>query len=115
LEGALELPRRTEVEISRRKVTGYLLATGHPIGGAKAKYFESRGYRIDLPDILEAALRDIARHGDVASTEATSWGTKYFVVGSVRAPDGNQMELGTVWIVAGEGAPALVTAYPTRR
>ena len=96
-------------------MTEYLLATGHPVGGAKAGYFASRGFSLDAPEALEAALRAVAEDGHVASTEATKWGTKYFVLGSVRAPDGNQMALGTVWIVAGDGVPALVTAYPTRR
>lgn len=48
-------------------------------------------------------------------TEATEWGTKYFAVGEVIAPDGNPMTLGTVWFVSGEVAPVLVTAYPTWR
>ncbi len=96
-------------------MTGYFLATGHPVGGAKAAYFASRGFSLDAPEALEAALRAVAEDGDVASTEATKWGTKYFVLGSVLAPDGNQMGLGTVWMVTGDGVPALVTAYPTRR
>jgi hypothetical protein len=110
-----ELPRRSEVEIPRRKVTGYLLATGHPVGGAKAKYFHSRGFDLESPEILEAALRWVAQTGRVKKTESTPWGMKYFVVAEVDAPDGNPLLLGTVWIVSGDGPPLLVTAYPTRR
>ncbi len=87
----------------------------HPVGGAKARYFESRGYSLESPEDLEAALREVAEVGEVVTTEATQWGTKYFVSGNVRAPDGNPMALGTVWIVTGEDVPVLVTAYPTRR
>ena len=108
------LPRWSEVEISRRKINLYLLATGHPVGGAKARFFESRGYSIDAPEVLEESLTDVALGGEVISEEATEWGTKYVVVGTVRAPDGNPISLATVWIDVDEGVPMLVTAYPAR-
>ena len=108
------LPRWSEVDISRRKLTGYLLATGHPVGGAKARYFESRGYSVDAPEVLEESLTHVALKGEVVSEEATEWGTKYLVVGTVRAPDGNPMRLATVWIDVDERVPMLVTAYPAR-
>jgi len=85
------------------------------MGSAKATYFESRGYSLEAPQVLEEALREVARTGRVASMEALKWGTKYYVVGSVEAPDGNPMTVGTVWIVAEDAPPVLVTAYPTRR
>ncbi|MDP2957454.1 MAG: hypothetical protein Q8N53_13605 [Longimicrobiales bacterium] len=75
----------------------------------------SRGYATEDPEALEESLRLAARTGAVISTEATEWGTKYYVVGEVIAPDGNPMTLGTVWFVSGEVAPVLVTAYPTWR
>ena len=53
--------------------------------------------------------------GTVITEEATEWGTKYFVVGTIDAPDGNPMTLGTVWIVDKDDVPTLVTAYPARR
>ena len=111
---AKPLPRWSEVGISRGKITGYLLATGHPVGGAKARYFESRGYSIDSPEVLEESLTDVALRGEVVSEEATEWGTKYVVVGTVQAPDGNPMSLATVWIDVDEPVPMLVTAYPAR-
>ncbi len=42
-------------------------------------------------------------------------GNEVLCLGNVRAPDGNPMTLGTVWIVTGEDVPVLVTAYPTGR
>lgn len=111
----MSLPHERGVEIPRRKVTGYLLALGHPVGGAKARYFLSRGFSLEAPDVFEEALREVAESGLVKGTKATEWGTKYFVVGEVVAPDGNAVVLGTVWIVAGDARPILVTAYPTRR
>jgi hypothetical protein len=110
-----DFPGRNQVHVPRRKVTGYLLAAAHPVGGPKARYFLSRGYSLEAPEVLEAALRDVASQGTVVSEEATTWGRKYLVVGQVRAPDGNPMDVATVWVVAGNAAPVLVTAYPNRR
>ena len=111
----VELPNRQQVQIGRRKVTGYLLAVAHPVGGAKARYFESRGYSIDAPEQLEETLRQIAVEGTVTKEETTDFGKKYVVEGSVTAPDGNPLVLATVWIVDRAGVPVLVTAYPTAR
>ena len=111
----MELPNRQQVQIGRRKVTGYLLAVAHPVGGAKARYFESRGYSIDAPEQLEGTLQQVAAEGTVTKEEATEFGKKYVVEGSVVAPDGNPLMLATVWIVDDEGVPVLVTAYPTAR
>jgi hypothetical protein len=98
--------------VPRSKVEGYLLSLGHPVGGAKARFLVGRGYDPESPEVLAEDLRAIGRTGRIASTEATDWGTKYVVVGSVRAPDGGSLELATVWIVAGDEVPVLVTAYP---
>lgn len=111
----MELPNRFRVEISRRKVTGYLLATAHPVGGAKARYFESRGYSLEAPEGLEDALRRVALVGVVVGEEATAWGKKYVVEATITAPDGNPLALATVWIVGDPGVPLLVTAYPIAR
>ena len=89
-----------------------MLAIGHPVVGAKARYFESRGYSVDAPEVLEESLTDVALEGEVVSAEATEWGTKYLVIGTVRAPDGNPIRLATVWIDVDERLPMLVTAYP---
>ena len=108
----LYLPRGDKAEVLRSKIELYLLALTHPVGGAKARYLVVRGYDPDEPNVLEADLRTIARTGRVESTEATDWGTKYLVVGSVRAPDGESLELATVWIASEGRDPMLVTAYP---
>jgi Domain of unknown function (DUF6883) len=109
------LPRGSDAEIPHEKVTGYLLSLSHPVGASKARYFESRGYSVEAPEVLEASLRRVAEQGEVVEMRASDWGTKYFVVGNVTAPDGNSMRLGAVWMVAGVAAPVLVTAYPARK
>jgi hypothetical protein len=98
--------------VPRSKIEEYLLSFGHPVGGAKARYLMARGYDPDMPEVLEKDLKAIAETGRIKSTEATDWGTKYLVVGSVQAPDGAPLEFATIWIRLGEDAPVLVTAYP---
>jgi len=92
-----------------------LLDPEHPVGGPKAIYFRSRGYDLADAGALVATLRRLAEQGVVTDAETTVWGTKYLVVGTLTAPDGKPITLGSVWIVSGEGAPVLVTAYPMRR
>ncbi len=110
----MELPRRDGVQVPRSKVEEYLLSLGHPVGRAKAEYLISRGYEPGAPEVLESDLKRVAGSGQVRSTEATDWGTKYLVVGSIQAPDGKPLELATVWMVARRDVPVLVTAYPWR-
>jgi hypothetical protein len=111
----LRLPNRSRASVARRKVTAYLLSVAHPVGGAKARFFESRGYSVEVPERLEESLLEVASEGAVTKEEATEWGTKYVVEGVVEAPDGNPLSLATVWIVDDSGDPVLVTAYPTGR
>lgn len=111
----MKLPRCEDARIPRRKITGYLLATAHPVGGPKAHFFLSRGFRLAAPEELEEVLRDLACRGQVDGTEASQWGTKYIVEGQVEAPDGAPLRLRTVWMESSRGAvPDFVTAYPAR-
>jgi len=112
--GALELPRCGEVQVRGSKIQEYLLSLAHPVGRAKAEYLISRGYIPEAPEILGNDLKRVARSGQVRSVEATEWGTKYLVVGSILAPDGKPLDLATVWMVKGRDVPAFVTAYPWR-
>ncbi len=110
----MKLPNGADAEVPRAKLLMYLLSSSHPIGSAKARYFASRGYRADQADSPEQDLKEIARIGTVRSIQDVEWGRKYVVTGAVRAPDGNRLELATVWIVSEGAYPLLVTAYPWR-
>ncbi|MDH3207947.1 MAG: hypothetical protein OEO79_15180 [Gemmatimonadota bacterium] len=110
----LKLPGGADAEVPRSKVEAYLLSPSHPVGSAKARYFSSRGYRAESPEVLERSLAQLARSGTVRSTQEIEWGTKYLVTGDITAPDGEKMELATVWMVRDDAPPVLVTAYPWR-
>lgn len=108
----LRLPGAETAHVPESKILDYLLSPDHPVGKDKAAYFTSRGFRRENPQLLRRALLELARRGTVVDVTETGWGTKYYVEGSVRAPDGNRLDLATVWMGTDRGGPRLVTAYP---
>jgi len=107
----MRMPNARAATIDRRKLEGYLLSPAHPVGGPKARFFFSVGFRD--AEALERALLELARTGDVAETTTSAYGVKYTVDGMVSTPSGRQVKLRTIWIVEAAGAsPRFVTAYP---
>lgn len=108
------MTRWSEAHIDQRKIVDYLLATAHPVGGAKAAYFTSLGYRAEKWTRLRDDLAHIAQNGEVIEVGATAYGLKMIVDGVVESPCGRMVALRTVWISDGPGdVPRLVTAYPS--
>lgn len=103
-----------DAHVDERKIVEYLLASSHPVGGAKATLFLSLGYRSDEWTRLRDDLMHIAANGEVMGISATAYGRKMVVDGSVKTPCGRLVALRTVWISDGPDAvPRLVTAYPS--
>jgi hypothetical protein len=102
--------------IDRPKVADYLLSESHPVGKFKAGFFITVGYSAAAWDILAADIRRHAEENESSATEATQYGQKYEVRGSLSTPTGRTISLVTVWIVLhGEDFPRFVTAYPGPR
>ena len=109
----MKLPNARAARIDPKKLEGYLLSSAHPIGRSKAQFFLAVGFRETEIVILESALLEVARTGEVAETQTSAHGVKYTVDGTVLTPSGRQVMLRTIWIVdAGDTSPRLVTAYP---
>lgn len=109
------MARWDEAQVTEAKVLGYLLSTDHPTGADKAAFFRAIGYRRSEWTRLRDDLLGLARQGDVADEEKTTYGVKYVVDGSVKSPSGRTVRLRTVWISdEPDGLPRLVTAYPKR-
>jgi len=107
------LPNEQLAIIDRRKITDYLLASGHPTGRAKAAFFRSFGFTAAAWQRLRDALLDHAHSAAIVSTVDTQFGNKYIVDGPFAAPDGRNPRVRAVWFVeAGEQASRFVTAYP---
>jgi hypothetical protein len=107
------LPGAEHAVVDAAKVRDYLLSHEHQIGRFKAVFFESLGYsQVDWMR-LQTDLLDVCRSYDAVEGQASQFGRKYEVRGTLRGPSGRQAEVVTVWVVlAGEGAPRFVTAYP---
>ena len=109
----MPIPNADSAHVPPEKLTDYLLNEQHPVGGSKAKWFRSLGYDSADPAVLEKDLLELVRNSDDYSEKSSPFGTKYVVSGKISAPNGDEANLTTVWIIeSGEDQPRLVTAYP---
>ena len=76
----------------------------------------SLGYTRKRPEELESALRLLVQTAEAEIDEATAYGQKYRVHGTLAGPRGVSAPVTTVWIVLhGEQSPRFVTAFPGER
>ncbi|NJO23547.1 MAG: hypothetical protein HC868_12210 [Sphingomonadales bacterium] len=107
------VPGSDQAIIDIAKVASYLLSGTHPVGRAKARFFEQFGFRADAPLELAQALLAHVRNNEVADTDDSIFGTKYRVEGPVNSPDGRNPNIASVWIVgSAETSPRFITAFP---
>jgi hypothetical protein len=108
----MRLPFAAEAIVGQDKLTNYLLNMQHPHGKSKAAFFERLGFDLLRPDVLRAALLQIAITTDMTETK-TEYGVKYIGTGIILSPTGREAAVSTVWILQnGEPPPLLVTAFP---
>lgn len=106
------LPRADRAVVAREKLEGYLLNRQHEVGRHKARVFasalgiEQRDWQY-LRDQLLTAVVDVPASG----VRQTAWGSLYEVVVAVDGLNGETRQVVTVWLVAGDAPPRLVTAY----
>ncbi len=107
------LPQADHAIVEEAKVRDYLLSREHPVGRFKAVFFEALGYSQADWSRLQTDLLDLCRHVDAIEGQASQFGRKYEVRGTLKGPSGRQAQVVTVWVVLmGEDAPRFVTAYP---
>jgi Domain of unknown function (DUF4926) len=107
------LPNAATAVVEPSKVRDYLLSATHPIGRFKAVVFTALGYsQEDWPRLREDLLLH-GRSGQARLAEATQYGQKYLVSGTLTGPNGRTGALASVWLVESEAsAPRFLTAYP---
>lgn len=111
-ERSTKIPNAAAAFVPPDKLTGYLLALAHPVGGPKARFFRAYGFDETNAAELEAGLLAIARSADAEATESPH-GTKYVADGQLLTPSGRSVRVWTVWIVdPTDPRPRLITAYP---
>ncbi|MEO0769871.1 MAG: DUF6883 domain-containing protein [Cyanobacteria bacterium J06649_4] len=109
----MQLPNRASAFIQIDKLTKYLLAETHKVGKGKAKFFRVLGFDSSNLELLEDALRNIARKEKVVEVVETEHGHKYVIIGSVTGPSGKSATILTVWMIdVGANAPRFITARP---
>ncbi|WP_326490741.1 DUF6883 domain-containing protein [Thermus caliditerrae] len=102
--------------VPRSKLTEYLLNPRHPEGGSKARFFLSRGFPVDAPEVLELALLLHAQAAQEVQRRPGLYGDGEVLIlrGPLVCPTGPVL-LQSVWYRGeGEDTFRLVTAYPWR-
>ena len=109
----MKLPNADEAIVAREKIEDYLLNPAHPDNGGKAEFFTGLGFRRSGWGVLAAALKSLAKAGDVTDSSRTAHGVKYILIGKIQSPGGKSPLVQSIWIVdKGQNVARLVTAYP---
>jgi len=109
----MELPNKSRSHVPLEKVTDYLLSETHVVGKSKAIYFRSYGFNDENANDLANGLLAIAQNAQVESSERSPYGTKYVMDGELETPNGDMIQVRTVWIIeTNDDTPRFVTAYP---
>ena len=107
------LPAVERAHIEPAKVRDYLLSAVHPVGRFKAVVFEALGYKAEDWERLRDDLLVLARTTEAVPGQASAFGQKYEVSGSLRGPNGREAKFTCVWLApAHDGPPRVITAFP---
>ena len=109
----MKLPNAERAYVPTAKLSQYLLAESHPVGGPKARFLGVVGFEPHDVDLLEQALLALARTREVTEVGASPHGTKYVVDGEILTPAGRRVGVRTVWMTEpAQENPRFVTLYP---
>jgi hypothetical protein len=113
----LTLPRAADAEIEAAKLRDYVLDPDHSKGRHKARVFRSAlGIAQDDWEFLCGQILERLPNSHVTSVAAAApWGFLYEVVVMIDGLNGATHPVITAWMVEGDGAPRLVSAYVETR
>jgi hypothetical protein len=107
------LPNYERAIIPVAKTRDYLLATEHPVGRSKARFFASLGYTRNGWAALERALREQHLVAAAIVVERSKFGAKFAIIEVIKGPNGKAAKVRSIWLLRkGEEVPRFVTAYP---
>jgi hypothetical protein len=86
----MQLPNADDLIVPREKVENYLLDLAHPIGGSKARFFRSFGFRREAWNVLADALRKHAQENLVANSISDEDGVTYLIEAPLETPSGRK-------------------------
>ncbi len=111
---ALERLGKTTEESVQKKLKDYVLNKSHPVGGEKAKWFESAlGFNQDNLDDLAKQIKFDATKA--FKTELTEHGQKYNQVITINGANGKKIEVTFGFIENTDGVVRMTTAIPTKQ
>ncbi len=107
------LPNIENAIIDPRKLSGYALNPEHPVGGNKAKVFESTlGYNKSNADDLMKQVYSKLSESESVIGKLDQYGQRYTVDMNITGPNGNSKVVRTGWIIKPESiVPELTTIY----
>ncbi|MED0761594.1 hypothetical protein P4S93_12555, partial [Aneurinibacillus thermoaerophilus] len=107
------LPNLENAKIDPRKLTDYALNPEHPVGGNKAKVFESAlGYNKSNADELMKQVQEKLPQSEAILGKADQYGQRYTVDMQITGPNGNTTTVRTGWIIKpGSDVPEMTTIY----
>jgi len=112
----LKLPNVKDATIPFAKIVGYLLSPTHLVGRSKAAFFAKHGFSAENWQVLASALRAHATDNALSRVEMTAHGTRYVVDGPLCAPDGERLNIRSVWFISrGAAVARFATAHPLPR
>ena len=107
------IPNVESATINPRKLTEYALNPNHPVGGNKAKVFESAlGYNQSNADDLIRQIYEKLPSSEAVVGKLDQYGQRYTVDIPIIGPNGNIVNVRTGWITkTGSDIPELTTIY----
>ena len=107
------LPNVENTTINPKKLTEYALNPDHPVGGNKAKVFESAlGYNQSNADDLMRQIYEKLPNSEAVLGTLDEYGQRYTVDILISGPNGNTVNVRTGWIIkTGSDVPELTTLF----
>ena len=107
------IPNVENATINPKKLTEYALNPNHPVGGNKAKVFESAlGYNQSNADDLMRQIYEKLPNSEAVLGQLDEYGQRYTVDIPITGPNGNTVNVRTGWIIkTGSDIPELTTLF----
>ncbi|WP_267369138.1 MULTISPECIES: DUF6883 domain-containing protein [unclassified Pantoea] len=96
------------------KLTNYLLAKDHPVGGSKAEWCD-KALGFNQGNSSDVAKQIVFEPSKAVKTAETQLGVKYDQVISITGANGRTIDVKFGWIKNNDGVVRLVTAIPAKK
>jgi len=111
--GRETLPNHANAQIDSNKIVNYALNPNHPVGGDKARVFESAlGFNQSNANQLVTQIKQQLPSSNARLGVRDQYGQRFTVDMPITGPNGNTVTVRTGWIIeTGSTVPRLITTY----